>query len=115
MHTQGFDAGSLVLLTLHTPRQKFIGILLRLSPAGIELRCIHLESLEDVARQLRSGEAVSPATIFFPMHRVERMELDEATGEMPSLAQGFAAQAGVALEVLLGGKASAAGTAEPES
>jgi hypothetical protein len=28
------------------------------------------------------------------MHRVERMELDEAVGDLPSLAEGFAAKAG---------------------
>ena len=87
-----------MLLTLHSPRQKCVGVLLRLSPAGVELRCVALESLEDLARQIRAGEQAGASTVFFPMHRVERMELDEACGELPSLAQSFAAQAGCTLE-----------------
>jgi hypothetical protein len=95
---QGFDEGSVVLLTLHSPRQKCVGVLLRLAPAGVELRGVALESLEDLARQIRAGEPAIASTVFFPMNRVERMELDEATGELPSLAQSFASQAGRTLE-----------------
>jgi hypothetical protein len=104
LERQGFGEGSVVLLTLHSPRQKCIGVLLRLSPAGLELRCIDLESLEDLARQIRAGEAAGASTVFFPMQRVERMELDEACGELPSLAQSFAAQAGRALEDVFRGR-----------
>jgi hypothetical protein len=95
---RGFDEGSVVLLTLHSPRQKCVGVLLRLAPTGVELRGVALESLEDLARQVRAGEPAIASTAFFPMHRVERMELDEPTGELPSLAQSFAAQAGRTLE-----------------
>jgi len=101
MPTQAFREGSLVLLTLHSPRQKCVGVLLRLAPAGCELRAVNLESLEDLARQLRAGEPGSATTVFFPMHRVERMELDEAIGELPSLAETFAAQAGCELREFL--------------
>jgi hypothetical protein len=94
MQGHGFEEGSVVLLTLDSPRQKCVGVLLRLAPAGVELRCVALESLEDLARQVRADEPAIAATVFFPMHRVERMELDEAAGEMPSLAQSFTAKAG---------------------
>jgi hypothetical protein len=40
------------------------------------------------------------------MHRVERMELDEAAGELPSLAQSFVAQAGRTLAEVFGGGGS---------
>lgn len=90
---RSFDNGSLVLLTLHSPRQKFFGLLRRLSVAGVELRGLPLESLEDLARQIRAGEAATASTLFFPMHRVEKMELDAAAGELPSLAERFASQA----------------------
>jgi HAMP domain-containing protein len=95
---RGFDEGSVVLLTLHSPRQKCVGVLLRMAPAGVELRGVALESLEDLARQVRAGEPAIASTAFFPMHRVERMELDEPAGELPSLAQSFAAQVGRTLE-----------------
>ena len=99
---RGFDEGSVVLLTLHSPRQKCVGVLLRLAPAGVELRGVALESLEDLARQVRAGEPAIASTAFFPMHRVERMELDEPAGELPSLAQSFAAQAGRTLQEVFG-------------
>jgi hypothetical protein len=100
---RGIDEGSVVLLTLHSPRQKCVGVLLRLAPAGVELRGVALESLEDLARQVRAGEPAIASTAFFPMHRVERMELDETAGELPSLAQSFAAQAGRTLEEVFRG------------
>ena len=102
MQRRGFDDGSAVLLTLHSPRQKFFGLLLRLTTAGVELRSVALESLDDLARQIRAGERAGPSTVFFPMHRVERMELDEASGELASLAESFRAKAGCSLEDVFG-------------
>jgi hypothetical protein len=93
MHGKGFEQGSTVLLTLHSPRQKFFGVLMQFASAGVELRGVPLESLEDLARQIRAGERAGASTLFFPMHRVERMELDEAVGELPSIwARAFAGQ-----------------------
>jgi hypothetical protein len=87
-----FPSGSIVLVTLNTPREKFWGALLELAPAGISLRGIDLNSLEDFARQVRSGEAVTPGAVFFPMHRVERIELDLRNGDIPSLCERFFAK-----------------------
>jgi hypothetical protein len=102
MQGRGFDEGSAVLLTLHSPRQKFFGVLLRLSTAGMALRGVALESLDDLARQVRAGEPAGVSTVFFPMHRVERMELDEAAGELASLAESFAANAGRSVDEVFG-------------
>jgi hypothetical protein len=94
MQKHRFQSGSAVLLTLHSPRQKYFGLLLTLEAAGVELRGVPLESLEDLARLLRAGERAGATTLFFPMHRVEQMELDAPAGDLPSLAESFAAQAG---------------------
>jgi hypothetical protein len=102
MPRHGFDEGSTVLLTLHSPRQKFFGLLLKLAAAGVELRGVPLESLDDLARQIRAGEAAGGSTVFFPMHRVDRMELDAASGELPSLGDSFAAKAGRAVVEVFG-------------
>src|SRR5262245_25952594 len=91
-HPATFARGQIVLVTLNTPREKFWGALLELSPAGISLRGIDLNSLEDFARQVKSGDAVSPGAVFFPMHRVERMELDARNGDIPSLCERFFAK-----------------------
>jgi len=102
MGRDSFDEGSLVLVTLEAPRQKYFGRLLRLTLAGVELRGVGLESLTDLAQQIREGESTAVSTVFFPMHRVERMELDEARGELPSLAQEFTAKSGRPVEVVFG-------------
>ncbi len=106
---QGFEAGSMVLLMLQSPQQKYFGVLLKLAEAGVELRGIPLESLEDLARQIRAGERAGASTLFFPMHRVERMELDASVGELPSLGDSFTAQAGRAVDEVFG----KGGTGEP--
>ena len=89
-----FSRGRIVLVSLSAPREKFWGALLDLSPAGISLRGIDLNSMEDFARQVKSGDPVSPGAVFFPMHRVERMELDARNGEIPSLCERFFSKTG---------------------
>jgi hypothetical protein len=88
----------MVLVTLNNPREKFWGMVLSLDQAGACLRGIDLLSIDDFSRLVKSGEAASPAVVFFPMHRVERIELDARSGEIPSLAEQFAAKAGIEAE-----------------
>lgn len=89
-----FHRGALVLIALNTPREKFWGALLEVTPAGVSVRGVDLNSLDDFTRQLRAGDPVTPAAVFFPMHRVERMELDLRSGEIPSLGERFEAKSG---------------------
>jgi hypothetical protein len=91
---QLFLPDSMVLVTLNNPREKFLGMLLALDQAGITLSGIDLKSLEDFAQLMKSGEAASPSVVFFPMHRIERVELDARNGEIPSLSEQFAAKSG---------------------
>ena len=95
-----FRPGALVLIALSTPREKFWGALLEVSPAGVSVRGLDLNSLEDFARQLRAGDPVAPAAVFFPMHRIERMELDVRYGEIPSLGERFESKAGRAISTV---------------
>lgn len=84
-----FDEGAIVLVTLNHPREKFWGAIIAVTPAGISARGMDLNSFEDFGRQVTAGEPVAPHVVFFPMHRVERMELDVRNGEIPSLAERF--------------------------
>jgi len=84
-----FQTGRLVLITLASPREKFWGSLLAINAAGISIRGIDLNSYEQTAHAIRSGEPIAPATVFYPMHRVERVELDDTSGDLPSLAERF--------------------------
>jgi hypothetical protein len=84
-----FQPGALVIATLCNPREKFWGMILALAPAGLSLSGAELASFEDLTVMVRDGEPFTAAVIFFPMHRIERVELDLPDGSLPSLSQRF--------------------------
>lgn len=90
-----FQPGTMVVTTLANPREKFWGAILSLSAEGLSLRGIELPSFEDLVALVKDGEAFSLGVVFFPMHRVERMELDLPDGNIPSLSQRFTAKTGL--------------------
>jgi hypothetical protein len=94
MRCDPFSPGSMVVVTLGNPRDKFWGMVLSLAPEGLSLSGIELASFEDLVVMVKDGEPVSPAIVFFPMHRIERVELDLADGNLPSLSQRFSAKTG---------------------
>jgi hypothetical protein len=89
-----FSAGSMVVVTLGNPRDKFWGMILSLAPEGLSIRGAELASFEDLVAMVKDGEPFTPAVVFFPMHRIERVELDLPDGSLPSLSQRFLAQTG---------------------
>ena len=89
-----FAANAVVLVTLNSPREKFWGAVLNLAPAGVSVRGIDLNSLDDFIRQVKAGDLVTPNAVFFPMHRIERIELDLRNGEIPSLQERFQTKTG---------------------
>ncbi len=95
---------SIVILTLHSPKEKIWGELLALTPSGITIRGVDVNSFEEVLRQIGSGESGTGAlaTMFYPSHRVEKMALDETIGEIPSLAERFERKLGLSLLEFLG-------------
>ena len=101
---EGFDASSLVIVNLVNPKEKFFGVLSALSPAGITVRAINLESFEDWMRQLARGDDpnLDLITMFVPLFRVERIFLDEPSGAIRSYGQRFEQVAGVPLLTFLG-------------
>lgn len=84
-----------MIATLCNPREKFWGMILALAPAGVSLSGAELASFEDLAVMVRDGEPFTPAVVFFPMHRIERVELDLPDGSLPSLSQRFHAKTGL--------------------
>jgi hypothetical protein len=90
-----FQPGTMVVLTLGTPREKFWGALLALAPEGISIRGIELASFDDLVSLVKENEPYAPGVVFFPMHRVERMELDLPDGTIPSLSQRFTTRTGL--------------------
>jgi hypothetical protein len=89
-----FRGGAVVIATLSNPREKFWGAILNLSPVGLSMRGVDLSSFDEFISQIRDGEPFTAGVMFFPMHRVERLELDLPEGTIPSLAQRFAEKTG---------------------
>ena len=89
----------IVIVSLHSPKEKIWGRVLTLNPAGVTVQGIDLNAFDDwLSQVLQSQPDVLPlSTVFYPMHRVERIVLDEPVGEIQSVAQKFAVRVGVNL------------------
>ena len=83
--------GAPVVLYLHSPREKIFGLLLSLEPAGVAVRGLDLESLEDWMQQEARGDApgLSLLSVFYPMGRVERVERDETVGDLEAFSDRY--------------------------
>lgn len=95
---------AIVVVSLHTPKEKLWGELLEVSTAGVTLRGIDLSAFDDFISQVLhpEGERMGLPTLFFPMVRIERIALDEARGSIPSLAETFEKKVGRSLVDYLG-------------
>jgi hypothetical protein len=96
-----FSRGAMVIATLCSPREKFWGMILTLAPEGLSLTGAELASFEDLTVMVRDGEPFTPAIVFFPMHRIERVELDSPDGSLPSLSQRFRNRTGLEPSLVL--------------
>ena len=94
------ELNSIVIVSLVSPKEKVWGQLQGLDAQGVTLRGIELDSFDDFLRQVVAKEDVSVGmtTVFYPMHRVERIALDEPSGYIPSLAERFRSKVGMSLQ-----------------
>ena len=100
---------STVLVILHSPREKVWGQLLDLNPAGLTLCGLDLNVFDEWSMQWGSDEEGGFTTVFYPLHRVERMERDETVGGIPSLEHRFQQRTGLSLEQYLNARSQHAG------
>jgi hypothetical protein len=99
-----FRPGAAVILTLSNPREKFWGAILALTAQGLSLSGIELGSFDDFISMIKAGDPASFGVVFFPMHRIERVELDLPDGDIPSLSQRFAEKTGLDPAAVLTGR-----------
>ena len=90
-----------MVVTLGNPRDKFWGMILSLAPEGLSITGIELASFEDLVVMVKEGEPLSPGVVFFPMQRIERIELDLPDASLPSLSQRFSAKTGLDAAAIL--------------
>jgi hypothetical protein len=86
---------STVVVSLQNPKEKVWGVLLSVSASGITVQGIDLNSFDDWSRAVARGDRdMGLSTVFFPIHRVERVNLDETVGSVVSLAETFESRTG---------------------
>ena len=93
------NPNSIVIVSLHSPKEKVWGILLEINTSGVTMRGIDLNSFDHFISQINSldAERIGLPTNFFPMTRVERISLDEPSGSIPSMAEIFQRKIGRSL------------------
>jgi hypothetical protein len=93
------DPHSIVVVSLHSPKERLWGELIDISTAGITLRGIDLNGFDHFVSMVLHPEddRIGLPTLFFPMLRIERIALDEARGSIPSLAEVFEKKVGRSL------------------
>lgn len=101
---EGLPQNAIVIVNLVNPKEKFWGVLLSVSAAGLTLRGINLDSFEDWVRQIVSREetSIDLVTMFFPLFRLERMFLDEPVGAIQSYSDHFTEIVGMRPEKYIG-------------
>lgn len=87
--------GAVVLVTLGNPREKFWGAILALTAQGLSLSGLELGSFEDLISMIKAGDPAMFGVVFFPIHRIERVDLDSPDGGVPSLSQRFTEKTGL--------------------
>lgn len=88
--------GSPVIVYLHSPKEKVWGVLLSIDAAGVSVRGLDLRIFDEWMRQeARGAEALlGVSTLFYPISRLERLELDERVGPVPAYSERFAEEVG---------------------
>ena len=81
------EAGSVVVIALSGPREKYWGRLVALTAVGVQVHGLDLHNVIEWARQIARQEPVPMAlgTVFFPLSRVEKILLDEDAPSAPSI------------------------------
>lgn len=92
------EIGDSVVVILHSPREKLLGLVQDLTPSGLFVRGIDLGYFDDWCRSIAHGEHYLPMSdYFFPMWRIERLVRDESSEDTPSMAELFEQRTGKSL------------------
>jgi len=95
---------AVVIVYLKEPKERFWGVMRSLDATGTSILGVDLMTFDDWVRSLseESGARIFPSLVFFPLQRVEKILLDTAAGDIPSLWQRFEERTGQNLHAHLG-------------
>lgn len=84
--TSGIRPTEPVVVVLHSPKEKYWGVLDEISAAGVFLRGLDLNAFDDwLTAVLHKEPFIGLTDLFFPMWRVEKVSRDETAGGVASL------------------------------
>lgn len=84
--TRGIQAGDPIVLVLHSPKEKYWGVLDEISGTGVFLRGLDLNAFDAwLGAVLHKEPFIGLCDLFFPMWRIERVSRDEAAGGIAAL------------------------------
>jgi hypothetical protein len=96
------NPGTPILIVLHSPREKYWGLLDEINGAGVFLRGLDLNSFDEWIRSVIHKEPfIGVGWMFFPMWRVERVAKDESVGGVISLCVQAEQRTGKSLDKLM--------------
>ncbi len=92
------EANELIILIMHSPREKVWGVLHEINGAGAFIRGIDLNAFEDYMKAILHDEPfLGLNDQFFPLWRIERLSRDEPFGDIPSLNEQFEQRTGYSI------------------
>jgi len=91
---------AIVIISLHSPKEKIWGLLLHVDQAGIWIHGIDINSFDDWSRQVATQQepTMGLSTMFFPMMRLGKITVDETVGAAKSFSSQFYERSGVHVE-----------------
>ena len=94
-----FSPGSIVVAYLHEPKEQLWGVLKSIEPTGFVISGIPLPTFDDWLHEVSQGttHGMGFSTLFFPLHRMEKLLLDEPLEGVPSLHDRFSSRMGISL------------------
>lgn len=99
----GIQRSDPIVVVLHTPKEKYWGVLDEISTAGVSLRGLDLNAFDDwVAAVLHKEPFIGLTDLFFPLWRIERVSKDEAAGGVASLYEQVERRTGLTVSELFG-------------
>ncbi len=87
---------SIVITYLKDPKERMWGVLRSIDSSGLFMEGINVESFDEWIHEVSRNKSlkIGISKIFFPTARIEKILIDEPTGNLPSLSQRFEEKVG---------------------